>query len=377
MIAQPGLLWTLLFFVLAISPLVVLHELGHYAMARVFGVKAEVFSVGFGRRIASFVDRRGTRWQLAWLPLGGYVRFAGDMGAASNADPAWLSLPPAERNRTFQAKPVWQRFLIVLAGPAANFAFAIVMLAGLFALCGEPRIAPVAGAFTKTSAAYEAGIRAGDRIASIDGQAIERFDDVALLVQVRAGQPMAFVVERAGRTIATQVTPKLEQIKDLSGASLAIGRIGMAPAEVEHVRLSPLQLPGAAARFTAQALTTMVRTIKQVVVGERSVAQLGGPVKIAATSGVIAQYGLVTFLFFMTMISINLGFINLLPIPTLDGGHLAFFAAEAVRRKPVGVVAQEWAYRSGMIALLAFMLFVTVNDLAGLSFVKGLVGLIG
>lgn len=374
MTSQPGLLWTVLFFVLAISPLVVLHELGHYAMARVFGVKAEVFSVGFGRRIASFVDRRGTRWQLAWLPMGGYVKFAGDMGAASTADPAWLALPPAERNRTFQSKPVWQRFLIVLAGPLANFAFAIVMLAGLFAVVGEPRVAPVVGGSVPGSPAQVAGLQARDRIVSIDGQTIEDFDDIALFVQVRAGRPTPFVVERAGQRVALTVTPRLETTKDLSGASVAVGRIGMAPAGIEYVRRPVVELPGAAARFTKQSLVRMVRTIRQVVVGERPVAQLGGPVKIAATSGVIAQYGLIAFLFFMVAISINLGFINLLPIPTLDGGHLAFFAAEAVRRKPVGAVAQEWAYRTGLIALLAFMVFVTFNDVAGLPAIRALSG---
>lgn len=367
----------MLFFVLAISPLVVLHELGHYAMARVFGVKAEVFSVGFGRRIASFVDRRGTRWQLAWLPLGGYVRFAGDMGAASNADPAWLALPPVERNKTFQAKPVWQRFLIVLAGPIANFLFAILVFVAVFGTYGETRTPPVVAGVQPGSAAQAAGLRTGDRIAAIDGRAIVRFEDIARIVSMRPAETMTVALERGGERLAVAVTPRTDILRDRFGNEMRRGLLGIAAGKRVVVPLSPGQAVAASIGFTGESIRMMAETLTQVVTGRRSIAELGGPVKIAQVSGQQATLGALEFILFMTMISINLGFINLLPIPTLDGGHLAFFAAEAVRRKPVGIAAQEWAYRSGMIALLAFMLFVTVNDLAGLGFVKGLVGLIG
>ena len=365
MIEIPTFFQAIAFFLLAIFPLVVIHELGHYLVGRWFGVHAEVFSIGFGRRIGGWTDKRGTNWQIGMLPLGGYVRFAGDMSAASTPSAEWLSLPAEDRNRTFQAKPVWQRALIVFAGPAVNFLFAIVMLAGLFGVYGEPRIAPQIGVFTANSSAQAAGMKLGDRIVSVDGQSIDRFEDIGLIVQVRAEQPTSFVLDRAGTRIVLDVTPRREAVKDITGVSIPTGRIGIGPATIERVRLSPFELPGAAARFTVQSVRTMIVALGQIVTGDRSVRELGGPVKMAATSERVAQLGFVSFLFFMTMVSINLGFINLLPIPTLDGGHLAFYAVEAVRRKPVGLATQEWAYRSGLFVLLAFMLFVTINDLAG------------
>jgi len=374
MIDTPNFLWAVPFFLLAIFPLVVIHELGHYLVGRWFGVHAEVFSIGFGKRIAGWTDKRGTNWQIGWLPLGGYVRFAGDMSAASTPSDEWLALPAEERNKTFQAKKVWQRALIVFAGPAVNFLFAVVMLAGLFGVYGEPRIAPQVGVFTPNSTAQAAGMKIGDRILSVDGGAIERFEDIGLIVQARANQPTTFVVDRAGTRVVLDITPRVESVKDMTGIRIPTGRIGIGPAKIERVRLSALELPGAAARFTVQSVRTMVVALGQIVTGNRSVKELGGPVKMAATSERVAQLGFVSFLFFMAMVSINLGFINLLPIPTLDGGHLAFYAVEAVRRKPVGLATQEWAYRSGLLVLLAFMLFVTINDLAGFGLFGGFAG---
>jgi regulator of sigma E protease len=374
MIETPNFLLAIAFFLIAIFPLVVIHELGHYLVGRWFGVHAEVFSIGFGKRIGGWTDKRGTNWQIGALPLGGYVRFAGDMSAASTPSAEWLALPAEERNRTFQAKPVWQRALIVFAGPAVNFLFAIVMLSVLFGIYGEPRIAPQVGVFAPNSAAQAAGMKIGDRVVSIDGSVITRFEDIGLIVQARAGQPTTFVVNRQGKPVVLAVTPRREAIKDITGVSIPTGRIGIGPSSIERVRLSPVELPGAAVRFTAYSVRTMVVALSQIVTGNRSVKELGGPVKMAATSEKVAALGFVSFLFFMAMVSINLGFINLLPIPTLDGGHLAFYAIEAARRKPVGLATQEWAYRSGLFVLLAFMLFVTVNDLAGFGLFGGFAG---
>ena len=371
------LLWTIVYFVLALSPLIFLHELGHYLAGRWFGVHAEAFSIGFGRPVMRWQDRRGTNWQVGWLPLGGYVRFAGDMGVSSQTDPAWLNLPAEERNRTFPSKPLWQRALIVLAGPMANFLVAIVLLSGLFAVYGEPRIPAEVGGFSASSSAKAAGMHVGDRIVSIEGAAVDSFDDIALTVQTRAGLPTHFLVNRAGSVVPLTITPRLENIEDISGAKLQTGRIGIAPARIERVRVPVIELPAAAARFTADSVRTTVVALGQILTGSRSVKELGGPVKIATTSNAVAALGFVSFLFFMAMISINLGFINLLPIPMLDGGHLLFYAIEAVRRRPVPEQAQEWAYRSGLFALLVFMIVVTVNDLAGLGLWQGIAGLIG
>ncbi len=377
MIETPNLLWTILFFALAISPLVFIHEMGHYLAGRWCGVKAEAFSIGFGRAIAKWTDRRGTAWQIGWLPLGGYVRFAGDMGVSSQADPAWLALPSEERNRTFQSKALWQRTLIILAGPMTNFLFAIVVFIALFGAIGEPRTPPVIAVIERGSAADAAGLKLGDRIDAVEGQAIVSFEDVARIVSIHPDERLIVTVSRNGQTLALAATPRTDMLKDRFGNEMRRGLLGIGPAKRVYVRPPLIELPGAAVRFTVGSVRTMATTLWQVVSGTRSIKELGGPVKIAKISGEQATLGPLEFLWLMTMISINLGFINLLPIPMLDGGHLVFYAIEAVRRKPVPAVAQEWAYRSGLLALLLFMVVVTVNDLAGLGLWRGIAGLIG
>jgi regulator of sigma E protease len=374
LIETPGIVWPILFFVLAMSPLVFIHEMGHYLVGRWCGVKADVFSIGFGRAIAGWTDRRGTRWQVGWLPLGGYVRFAGDMSPVSEASDEWLALPPEERNKTFQSKAVWQRALIVLAGPAVNFLFAIIVLAGLFSFYGEPRIAPVVGAVQKGSAAEVAGLKTGDRIVAVEGQSIGRYEDIGTLIQVRAGLATTIDILRDEKPVAIVATPRLTTMTDLTGTKLSMGLLGITSAKIERVKLSLLELPEASVRFTIYSVREMVRRIGQIVFGQRSVRELGGPVKIAQVSAVVATFGLIDFIGFMAMISINLGFINLLPIPTLDGGHLMFYAAEAVRRKPLPMQAQEWAFRGGLALLLTFMIFVTANDLGLWARLGGLIG---
>lgn len=376
MIAASNPFWAVLFFVLAVFPLVCVHELGHYLVGRWFGVKAEVFSIGFGRALWKRADRRGTCWQIGWLPLGGYVRFAGDMSPASQGNDEWLKLPAEERNRTFQSKPVWQRALIVLAGPLTNFAFAMIVFGALMSWFGEPRIGTAVGGFAPHSAAQAAGMRVGDRIVSIDGHAVSRFEDLALTTQVSAGQPLHFVVDRAGAMLPLTVTPRLVSEREVGGGQVKIGQIGV-QGRITFQRLSPAEIPGAAVRFTLNSVRTMIVVLRQVVMGERSVKQLGGPVKMAAVSGEVAAMGPLDFVQFVAMVSINLGFINLLPIPMLDGGHLVFYAVEAARRRPVSQRAQDWAFRSGLALLLAFMTLVTVNDLTGLGLFRRLAGLIG
>jgi regulator of sigma E protease len=374
LIQTTGILWSILFFVLAMSPLVFIHEMGHYLVGRWCGVKADVFSIGFGKAVTRWTDKRGTQWQIGWLPLGGYVRFAGDMSPVSQASDEWLSLPPAERNKTFQSKAVWQRALIVLAGPAVNFLFAVIVLAGLFSLYGERRIAPVVGQVQASSAAAVAGFKTGDRIVAIEGQSIGRFEEIATLVQVRAGLPTRIDVVRGTAPLSITATPRRTEITDVTGTKVATGILGIGPSKVEFVKLSAAELPAASIRFTVNAVREMVQRLGQIIFGQRSVQELGGPVKIAQVSAVVAGFGLIDFIAFMAMISINLGFINLLPIPTLDGGHLMFYAAEAVRRKPLPMQAQEWAFRGGLAVLLAFMVFVTANDLGLWARLGGLIG---
>ena len=375
---SPGFFWTVLSFLLVIGPLIFVHELGHYFVGRWFGVKAEVFSIGFGREIAGWTDKRGTRWKVAWLPLGGYVKFAGDMNAASEPSPEWLALPPEERARTLQGKPVWQRFLVVAAGPLTNFLFAILIFCGFLVAFGQARTPPVVAAVAPGSAAQQAGILAGDEIVSIEGSGVGRFEDIARLVVLHPGEELDVSVLREGRPLALKVTPKPVVERDQFGNEFRRGMLGVAaPARPVLEPVPPLQVLPAALRQTWQIVDTTLEGLGQIVTGRRSVDELGGPLKIAKFSGEQASLGPLDFVWFLAIISINLGFINLLPIPLLDGGHLLFYAIEGIRRKPLRPKAQEWAFRTGLALLLMLMIFVTLNDLASFGLWSKLGGLIG
>jgi regulator of sigma E protease len=377
MIQTPGFLWTVLFFLLALGPLIFAHELGHYLVGRWFGVKADVFSIGFGREVTGWTDKRGTRWKVGWLPLGGYVKFAGDMNAASTPSEEWKALPEAERAVTFQAKRLWQRALIVLAGPVTNFVLAVLIFMGIFAVYGQLRTPPVVGAITKASAAERAGFQLGDRIAAINGRSVHQFLDVASYVEMRPGEALSFSIVRSGEPITLLATPDENRLVDRFGNKTRRGLLGIGSTQTERVRLGVTELPGAAIRHTANIVRSMVDGVTQIIMGRRPLSELGGPIMIAKYSGQTATLGFAVFLGFVAMISINLGFINLLPIPMLDGGHLLFYSIEGVIRRPVPPEAQEWAFRSGFVALMALMLFVTVNDLASLNVWQRLTGLIG
>ena len=377
MIHSPGFLLTVLAFVAVIGPLVFVHELGHYLVGRWCGVKAEAFSIGFGPELFAWVDGRGTRWRVAALPLGGYVRFKGDMNAASMTDPAWLELPARERAESFPGKPLWQRAAIVAAGPAINFLFAILILAAFAFIHGESRTPAVAGQVQPGSAAAAAGIVPGDRIVSLGGRAMDTFDDIRLYAQIRPGEPVEMVIERGGQRIVRQGRIGSVTEDDGLGNKFAVGRLGLAPGEPVIEPVPIWRAPIVAVQRTGEIVRTMVETLGQIVGGGRSVKELGGPLKIAQVSGQAATMGLESFIFFVALISINLGFINLLPVPMLDGGHLFFYAIEAVKRGPVSPQTMEWAFRGGLALLLALMIFVTVNDLGAFGVWRGLAGLIG
>jgi len=357
-------------FLLLLGPLVTLHELGHYLVGRLFGVKAEAFSVGFGKEIAGFTDKRGTRWRLSILPLGGYVQFKGDMNPASVPD---RDAPPEEGS--FQTAALWKRALIVAAGPVTNFVVAIAIFAAFFTIYGQPTIAGTddsrtVGAFAEQSAARDAGLEVGDTIVAIDGERIDDFEAIRSEVALHPDRDMTLTVDRAGDTIDVPLTTDRIEITDNFGNTSVIGRIGVAPEGGRYVfedvgvfRSIPL-----AVEQCWDTMGMMITGIKQIFTGERSIKELGGPVKIAKFSGEQMSLGLVAFINFAALISLNLAFINILPIPALDGGHLAFYAAEAVRRKPVGPEATEWAYRTGIAVVLVFMVVVTVNDVISLPF---------
>ena len=377
MTETPGVLWTVLFFLLAIGPLVFVHEMGHYLVGRWCGVKAEVFSIGFGRELAGWTDRRGTRWKIGALPLGGYVRFAGDLSAASEPNEAWKALPPEEQARTFNAKPLWQRALVIVAGPVTNFLLAIAIFMGILGVYGQWQAPSVVGSIVAGSPAEKAGFAVGDRIVAVGDSAVSEFDEISAIVSLRPGVMMSFQIVRGGTAQRIMVAPAHKIVRDRFGNEIRLGQIGLGSAPPIRERLTPMQLPGAAVVQCWRVVKSMVDGLGQIVMGRISVKELGGPLKIAQYSGQTATLGFVAFLSFVALISINLGFINLLPIPTLDGGHLFFYAIEAVIRRPVSIMIQEWAYRTGFLALMALMLFVTFNDLASFGVWNRLSGLIG
>lgn len=377
MLENPGFLLTVLAFVAVIGPLVFVHEFGHYIVGRWCGVKAEAFSIGFGPELLAWVDKSGTRWRLAALPLGGYVRFKGDMNAASQADPAWLQMPAQDRAESFPAKPVWQRAAIVAAGPAVNFLFAILLLGGLAYWKGDPVSPPVVQQVAPASAAEKAGLRPGDRIVSIMGRQIDSFTDIAPIVSLRPGEVLPYVIERDGQRTTMTIAAGERIEKDRFGNIFRLGQLGVMSNKVEFREIALWEIPVIGTVRTGQMFVSAMDGLGQIITGRRSVKELGGPLKIADVSGQAAMMGLFGFLTFMALISINLGFINLLPIPMLDGGHLLFYGIEALQRRPVSPQVQEWAYRSGLALLMTVMVLVTFNDLSSFGLWKSLSGLIG
>lgn len=375
--SSPGFLMTVLAFIAVIGPLVFVHEMGHYLVARWCGVKAEVFSIGFGPEIAAWVDNRGTRWRIAALPLGGYVKFAGDMGVASQTDPEWLALPAAERAQSFPSKSVWQRMAIVAAGPFINLAFAVLILGGLATTYGTPVSEPVIGRVAEGSAAEKAGLKTGDRIVSIMGREIDDFRDISSIVSLRPDELLPYVIERGGTRIEQDIAAGARIEKDRFGNIYRIGLLGVGSSTVKLQPVGVLEAPVVGFKQAVDVTRTGLDGMGQIITGRRPVTEMGGPLKIADISGQAAMMGVPSFLFFMALISINLGFINLLPIPMLDGGHLFFYAIEAAQRRPVSPQVMEWAYRSGMALLLSLMLLVTINDLGSFGLWKSLSRLIG
>ena len=376
MIAQPPVWFILIAFICALGPLVFFHEFGHYIVGRWFGVGAETFSIGFGHEIFGWTDKRGTRWKVGWLPLGGYVRFVGDMNPAS-APAAPDDVPPELRDRSFHLKPVWQRFLIVLAGPAANFLLAITIFAVFFATFGMPRTPNVVGIVQPGSVAERAGIRPGDRIADIAGQDVDSFEDIQRVVAIRPGETVTIGIERGGRPLPVRVKLGVLEEQDRFGQNFRIGLLGVMQSSRVLERLGPTELLPAATGYTFALTRSMIDGIVQIVTGRRSTKDLGGPLKIAQIAGQQASLGAFPFIQLLALFSINLGFINLLPVPMLDGGHLLFYSLEAIRRRPVSARAQEWAFRGGLALLLALMVFTTVNDLDSFGLWERLGRLIG
>ncbi|MFZ4689751.1 MAG: RIP metalloprotease RseP [Polymorphobacter sp.] len=367
MLPQPSLSFTTLTYILMIAILVVVHEGGHYLAGRLFKVRIDAFAIGFGRELFGFNDSRGTRWRVNLVPLGGYVKFTGDMNEASQPSPETLALSPAERAGLFVFKPLWQRAIIVAAGPAINFVFAIGILAGFYMAFGHPFTPPVVATVMPGSAAASAGIKPGDRITAIDGAPIGRFEDIVTTVMASTGAPFRVTVETAGAVRTLTVVPRMIETKDRFGTIVRHARLGIARGAQVVEPVGPLNAIGYGVRDTGAIVGSIASTLRQVIVGERSLDELGGPIKTGQVTGQQASLGVLSFIAFMAFFSINLGFINLIPIPMLDGGHLLLYAIEAVRRRPIGAKTQEWAFMSGFAALMTLMIVLTWNDLGSVG----------
>jgi regulator of sigma E protease len=350
-------------FLLVLTVLVFVHEFGHYLIARWNRVRIEVFSIGFGPELFGWWDRAGTRWKFSAVPLGGYVKMFGDSDASSGLAVAGIGdLTEAERLVSFPCKRVGQRAAIVAAGPLANFVFAIIVLAVLFMTYGQPFTAPDVGQVLAGSAAAAGGMRAGDTIVRIDGQPVDRFEDVQQVVELNPNVPMPVVVRRDGKLVTLQVTPRLVVETDRLGTH-HIGQLGIRGGPPHYIRRNPASAVADASQETWNLTATTMQALWQMVIGRRGTGELGGPIRIAELSGEVAQLGVAPLLSLIAMLSVNLGLINLFPVPVLDGGHLAFYAAEAVRGKPLGQRAQEYGFRLGLALVLTLMVFATWNDL--------------
>src|SRR5579863_9371775 len=356
-------LWIAFGFLVVLTVLVFVHELGHYLIARRNGVKIEVFSIGFGPELFGWWDRAGTRWKFSTIPLGGYVKMFGDSDATSGLPIAGLDLlSAADRDVSFQCKRLDQRAAIVAGGPLANFVFAIVVLALLFMTYGQPFTPAEVGQVTPGSAAEAGGMRPGDAIVSIDGRSIDRFEDVQQVVRLNPDVPMTIVVRREGELVTLKVTPSRVEETDRMGRH-QIGQLGIRGGGTKYVRRNPASAVARAVGETWNLSATTLQALWQMVIGTRSADELGGPLRIAQLSGEVIQLGFGPLLWLMAVLSVNLGLINLFPVPVLDGGHLLFYAAEAIRGKPLGQRTQEYGFRVGLALVLTLMVFATWNDL--------------
>ncbi len=352
-------------FIVVLTIVVFVHEFGHYWVARRNGVRVEVFSIGFGKELFGWTDSAGTRWRVSPIPLGGYVKFFGDANAASAPDSELQAkeLTPEEKAVSFHHKRVGQRAAVVFAGPAANLVFAVVIFAGLFATIGQPFTPPVAGEILEDSAAAEAGLMPGDRIEMIDSQPIDRFEDIQTIVRSNPGVPLDVVILRDGQEMSVAVTPKVSEVEDSLGNIHRIGLLGISVGAREYVRLGPAESLWEGLHHTGSIIVATFQGLGEIIGGNRSAKELAGPIAIAQMSGAVVQEGIPPLLTFMAIISISLGLINLFPVPMLDGGHLLFYAFEAVRGRPLGQRAQEYGFRVGLLLVIGLMGFATFNDL--------------
>ena len=365
-----GILGVIVPFLFVLTVVVFIHELGHFLVARWCGVKVQAFSIGFGPEIFARVDSQGTRWRVAAVPLGGYVKWADDENAASTTPSREMieAMSPEQRAGSFHLKPLYQKAMVVAAGPIANFILAVLVFAGIFATVGVMTTLPRVDEVIADSVAEKAGFKAGDVILSIDGTAIESFSDMQRIASGSAGQELSFGVNRGGSTVLLKATPQMQEVPDGFGGKIRTGMLGIkraaVPTEWKYKRYGPIDAVVQAVKECYFIVERNLSYLKNVIARKESADQLGGPIRIAEVSGKVASTGGIGGLLYLTaVISVSIGLLNLFPIPLLDGGHLLFYGIEAIRRKPLSDRTQEMGFRIGIAVVLMLMIFATWNDL--------------
>ena len=362
-------------FLIVLTVLVFFHELGHYLVARRNGVRVEVFSIGFGPELFGWNDRARTRWKVSAIPLGGYVKMFGDADPASMPGEHVAHMTAAEQAVSFHHKRLGQRAAVVAAGPLANFLLAIVLLTVIIAVRGQQISPAEVGTVLPNSAAESAGLAPGDVITAIDGQPIDRFEAIQRVIELNTGTPIEIVVKRGGQEVTLHATPRVVNEQDRFGFAHQVTRLGIGRKGVEYVKRNPATAVWYAAEETWNITTGTLKAVWQMIIGLRSTNELSGPFGIIQLSGAVAQDGVLPLLGFAAVLSINLGLINLFPIPVLDGGHLLFYAAEAIRGRPLGQRAQEYGFRLGLALVVTLMVVATWNDLMRWNIFKLIRGL--
>ena len=365
-------------FLIMLTVLVFVHEMGHFWVARRCGVRVEVFSIGFGPEIFGWNDRNGTRWRFSAIPIGGYVKMFGEQASGADVNVEAPVISESERAESFAAKTLAQRSAIVFAGPAANFVLAVVLLAGMFMVVGQPFTPADISAVQPGSAADKAGLEPGDVIVAINGTEIERFEQVVSIVQIAPGQSLEIEVERGGRRVVLNAVAGFHEFEDRFGNTQTIGRLGVSRGGGDRklVRHDPATAVWRASVETVVLSGRILDFVWQMITGTRTTKDLGGPIRIAQMSSDMWQLGIESMIMFTVALSINLGLLNLFPVPMLDGGHLLFYFFEAIRGKPLGERTQEYGFRIGIVMVLGLMVFATWNDLEYFRVVDFLVNLV-
>lgn len=371
-----GMIWDCLgTFLIVLTLLIFVHELGHYCVARYNGVRVEVFSIGFGPELWGRNDTHGTHWKICLIPIGGYVKFFGEAAEGSTVEETLARMSVADREASFHSKSVGKRAAVIVAGPVANFLLAFVLMVGLFTTVGQPYSPARISMIVPDSAAEEAGFKLGDLIVRVADTEIERFEDLIALISMSAGETLDIVVIRDGVEVGLRATPRLVEDEDIFGNKQMRGKLGVGRQGSEYRRLGPLSASWEAVEQVWSVIALTATALGEMVVGSRPASELGGPVRIVQMSCTIGEIGLVATVWFAIMLSINLGLINLFPIPVLDGGHLLFCAVEWIRGRPVGERAQDFSFRIGLALVLMLMVFATWNDLIQLKFFEFVSGL--